>query len=143
MEEFVVSADLTQAVGRTRPLQNEVKVYVISNAPLLGWEVKKFMASELFDLRKPLRRDAADKYQQYADEVIRRLDAGELVGNPEVCAAVGVLPRTGRNYMARFKEHHGDVIRAVGKRITWKSYQNRGSTTRVTSVGEGCGKMSY
>lgn len=136
VEEFVVSADLAQAVGRTRPLQNEVKVYVISNAPLPGWEVTKFMASELFDLRKPLRRDAADKYQQYADEVIRRLDANGWVGNPEVCAAVGVLPRTGRNYMARFKEQHRDRLEVDGNRIAWKPRRDAegGSTTSIASV---------
>ena len=132
LEQFVVSADLAQAIGRTRPLQNEVTVFVISNAPILGWKVEQFLASELFDMQKPLRQDAADKYQQYADEAIRRLDDQQSVSNPEICKSVGIKSRTGRNYMVRFKKQYETRLDLMGKRIAWK--KDSATTTSSTSV---------
>ena len=83
--DFIVSADLSQAVGRIRPLQNDCTAYVISNAPINDWEVQQFCASELFDLRTPLRKDANDNYYRYAFTVDRLLDQQEWVKNSDVC----------------------------------------------------------
>ena len=48
--------------------QRETKVFVISNAPIfVDWDVEQFTASELFDLRQPLRKDAADRYSIYLE----------------------------------------------------------------------------
>jgi hypothetical protein len=119
VEDFLVSAELAQAVGRVRPLQNPATVYVLSNAPVPGWEVEQATASELFDLRRPLRRDAREGFERYAAEVTRRLDTQDWVGNREVCAAIGMKDRTGREMMARFRKRYGPRLAAKGHKICW------------------------
>jgi hypothetical protein len=74
IEEFLLSADLAQAVGGVRPLQNEARVYVLSNAPLPTWEVTQVAASEVFGIRCPLRRDGRENLDRYAAEAIRPLN---------------------------------------------------------------------
>lgn len=116
--DFIVSADLAQAVGRIRPLQNECTAYVISNAPIHDWEVQQFCASELFDLRNPLRKDANDNYQEYIETLDSLMDQQEWIKNSDVCASMGIPERTGSNYWKRYKDDHKDTIIVDGPRIT-------------------------
>jgi len=60
---------------------------------------------------------AADNYEEYAIEIERHLDVNGLVGNPEVCAAVGVGRRNSRTFMKRFREQHQCLIEKAGNRL--------------------------
>jgi len=118
IEEFLVSSDLGQAVGRIRPLQSQVKAYVLSNARIPDWEVTQVCASELFDLRRLLRADAADNYDRYVAEAMRRLRAGKSVTNSAVCNATGIKLRSGRTYLSRFKEDYSAQLLVRGRKLT-------------------------
>jgi hypothetical protein len=115
--DFLVSADLAQAIGRVRPLQNDCIVYVISNASIPDWEVQQFCASELFDLRRPLRKDASDNYQRYRATLDLLLAEKQWVKNTDVCQIAGITERTGRNYWSRYKDDHKESIDIQGPRM--------------------------
>lgn len=117
IQEFFVAAELSQAVGRVRPFQNDCTVLVVSNAPLPGWQAEQYAACELFDLRLPLRRDAADAYCRYAEVTDTLLAGGGWVTNPQVCREMGMPPRTGQAYMARYREDHASELEVVGHRV--------------------------
>jgi hypothetical protein len=110
LRDFVVSADLVQAIGRVRPLQNPATVFVISNAPISGWKVEQFTASELFDMRKSLRRDAAGSYGEYCRAANELLEGVRAISNSQVCEAIKMPERTGRNYWQKFKADYRDQI---------------------------------
>lgn len=116
IEEFVISADLVQAIGRARPLQNAATVFVITNAPLPDWEVEQFMASELFDLRTPLRKDAADNYTIVCEQITRMLEQDIRLTFDQVMDACKLPRRTAQRYWQRFKEENqGSLIIEHGK----------------------------
>ncbi len=115
--DFLVSADLGQAIGRVRPIQNDCTVYVISNAPIPDWEIAQVCASELFDLRQPLRKDANDNYLRYGNTVDLLVAEKEWVKNADVCQVTGIAERTGRNYWNRYKDDHKGRIDIQGPRI--------------------------
>jgi hypothetical protein len=120
LQEFLVSADLVQAIGRIRPLQNGCTIYVLSNAPIPDWQITQFRAAELFDLRQPLRKDARANYDAYVQALLELLDKGTWVSNPEVCANIGVAPRTGLVYMERFRQDHAMRLDIGRHRIRWR-----------------------
>lgn len=115
--DFLVSSDLSQAIGRVRPLQNECTVYVISNAPIPDWEVQQFCASELFDLRTHLRKDASNTYERFVAATERLLLDQQWVKNSDVCASLSLPQRTGRNYWRRFKHDYQDQLIIEGPRL--------------------------
>lgn len=121
IEEFVVSADLVQAIGRVRPLQNDCTVFVVSNAPITDWEVEQFTASELFDMRLPNRKDFADSYQRFCDETNRQLHEHGSAKSSDVCRELEINLRTGRNYMKQYKDDHKETITEKGHSIMLKS----------------------
>ena len=104
LQEFVVSADLVQAIGRVRPLQRPSKIFVISNAQILDWDVEQFMASELFDLRQPLRKDAAIRYFTYLETAKKLLQEGRWITNKNICSYLSMPERTGCEYWYRLKD---------------------------------------
>jgi len=104
LQDFIVSADLVQAIGRVRPLQRPSKVFVLSNAPIFDWDVEQFMASELFDLRQPLRQDAADRYSNYLGAAQSMLEKGQWITNSEICGLLSMPERTGSGYWIRLKD---------------------------------------
>lgn len=115
--EFLVSSDLSQAIGRVRPLQNECTVYVISNAPIPDWEVQQFCASELFDMRTHLRKDASNTYERFVAATERLLIDHPWVKNSDVCASLSLPQRTGRNYWRRLKDDYQDQLVIEGPRV--------------------------
>lgn len=119
--DFVVSAELSQAVGRIRPLQNECTAYVISNAPIQDWEVQQVCASELFDMRQVLRKDARDNYQRYVDVTQELLGRQKWVKNSDVCKLAAIPERSGRNYWSRYKDDYQDRILVQGPRMKLKT----------------------
>lgn len=131
IERFLVGSDLAQAVGRVRPLQNDVTVYVLSNYQVPDWEVEQVSASELFDLRTTTRMDFAENYDRYASELLERLENGEKVGNPEICRALGIEPRSGRNYMTRFREQYHDQLSLKGRKMMLRK---RPTTTKESHL---------
>lgn len=104
LQDFIVSADLVQAIGRVRPLQRETKVFVVSNAPIFDWDVEQFTASELFDLRQPLRRDAAARYSAYLKAADQLLDQVRWITNKDICGRLDMPERTGGQYWNRLKD---------------------------------------
>jgi hypothetical protein len=109
IEQFVVSADLVQAIGRVRPLQNPATVFVISNAPICDWDIDQFTASELFDLRLPLRKDAADNYTMLCQVINEKLDQGGWVTLEDVIGKMA--KRTAQRWWKKFQEeHHAELI---------------------------------
>jgi hypothetical protein len=124
--DFLVSAELAQAIGRVRPLQNDCTVFVLSNARIPDWEVQQFCASELFDLCRWLRKDASDTYQRYSAALDLLFAQREWVKNADVCQATGIPERTGRNYWNRVKDDYKGSIEVQGPRIrrTGIDYKN-------------------
>lgn len=115
--DFLVSSDLSQAIGRVRPLQNECTIYVISNASIPDWEVQQFCASELFDLRTHLRQDASNAYERFVAATERLLLDQQWVKNSDVCASLSIPQRTGRNYWKRLKDDYQNQLIIEGPRI--------------------------
>ncbi len=103
IKDFILSADLVQAIGRVRPLQNDVQVFVLSNAVITGWQVHQRMATELFDIRWHKRADAADNQKRYNEAANALLNTGEYFGNKQVCAQIDMPVRTGQQYWSIFK----------------------------------------
>lgn len=103
LRDHFVSAELAQAVGRLRPLENDCKVVVVTNAPVPVWEVERALSAELFDLARPLRQDAADRYGEYARAAAEIAAGGRKPTNAAVCRALGLSERTGRRYFSRLK----------------------------------------
>lgn len=118
IHDFVVSADLVQAIGRVRPLQNDVTVFVVSNASISDWEVQQFTASELFDMRQPLRKDSAFTYSAFTAKALELLSQGTAVSNAMLCDHLGMPRRTGQSYWTKFKlEHQEQIIEGAGGTI--------------------------
>jgi len=118
IQEFLVSAELSQAIGRVRPLQNERVVYVVSNARIIDWAVKQFMSNELFDLRRPVRSDKAQRYEAYSKECLRQLREQGWTTNSSVCETLGIKEmRRGRELMALFREDYKKEIAIKGQRV--------------------------
>lgn len=85
IQDFVVSADLVQAIGRTRPLQRNCTVYVITNAPINNWEIKQVRLSNMTKVTRCLRKDAADRYLVYKSAALKILRSGEWTTNKKLC----------------------------------------------------------
>lgn len=120
IQDFLVTAELVQAIGRVRPLQRECMVYVITNAKVTDWQVDQFMSSELFDLRRPLRSDCADRYERYVQECFRQLDERGWTTNALVCRELNMCERRGRELMVRAKKEHAERIELVDKKVCRK-----------------------
>lgn len=123
LQDFVVSADLVQAIGRVRPLQRPTNVFVISNAVIFDWDVEQFMASELFDLRQPLRQDAANRYSIYLAAAKHLLKAGNWITNKDVCERLSMSERTGSGYWKRLVDDLRDEIEIGSGRIRRRQVQ--------------------
>lgn len=103
IQEFILSADLVQAIGRVRPLQNEGKVFVLSNAPIPDWKVEQRMASEMFDIKWHKRADAAENQKQYFRAASKLLQSGKFFGNKDICEKIEMSLRTGQDYWTEYK----------------------------------------
>ena len=123
LQDFIVSSDLVQAIGRVRPLQRASKVFVISNAPISDWEVQQFMGSELFDLRQTLRRDAAGRYSEYLNSAQKLLISGHWITNREICQDMGIPQRTGQKYWQQLQDDLEGDIEVESGRIRKKPMQ--------------------
>ena len=99
LRDHFVSAELAQSVGRVRPLANDCTVFVVTNAPIPIWQVERVNADDLFDMLKPLRRDAADRLEAFAEA----LDGGEQPGGSSG-KVIEINARTARRYRARLRE---------------------------------------
>ena len=109
--DFLVCAELAQAIGRVRPLQNKRTVFVISNAQIPGWDVQQFTANELFDVRNTLRRDASSNYQMLSTIVHKLLEGGDWVKVTQVRDAINQLQdRTIAKHWKRFKADNKDRL---------------------------------
>jgi len=117
IEEFLISAELAQAIGRVRPLQRDCTVFVLSNAPIPDWEVEQFMAAELFDLRRPLQKNGAESYRRFIG-IVENLLANSIVVRPkDIYAAVPLSNRQAQRYLKRFKREHSERISLEGFNI--------------------------
>jgi hypothetical protein len=103
IQDFILSADLVQAIGRVRPIQNDVQVFVLSNAPIHDWQVEQYMANELFEIKWHLRSDAADNQRRYFTAANELLQSNHWFGNKEVCQMIEMPERTGRQYWKDFQ----------------------------------------
>ena len=117
IHDFMVSADLIQAIGRVRPLQRPIKVFVLSPAVITDWDVQQFMASELFDLRKPLRKDKAEHYATYLTKAKELLGTDGSITNREICEAIKMAPRTGQNHWSQLQKDLINQIEVQNGRI--------------------------
>jgi hypothetical protein len=117
LQEFIISADLVQAIGRVRPLQNESKVFVLSNAPIQDWYIQQFTAGEVFDIRQPLRTDAADNFREYVEAARTLLTQKKFFGNKEVCEIIDMPIRSGQNHWKRFRRDLKAPVKEENGRI--------------------------
>lgn len=117
VQEFLLSAELVQAIGRVRPLQNPSLVFVISNAPIPDWQVEQFMAAELFDMRQQIRRsDVAQHFEGFCGEVKLLLATGNWVKLMDMTGKYGSA-RTKRRYWQRLIAGIGQRIEVDGRKI--------------------------
>jgi hypothetical protein len=117
IEEFLVTSDLVQAVGRIRPLQSDGLVFVISNGLITDWEVEQFMAAELLEIKIPMRKDASEAFDRYSAAAEQLLSSGNWIKNSSVCVVVGMPIRTGSKYWNRLKDEKKDVLEVEGPRV--------------------------
>ncbi|MCB9921809.1 MAG: hypothetical protein H6822_06490 [Planctomycetaceae bacterium] len=120
IQEFLVSAEISQAIGRLRPLQNDCVVYVITNCEIKDWTFQQFTASELFEMRRSLRRDCADAYERYSQVACRKLQDCGSTSNAEICKELNFNMRRGREHLARFKNYHKQKIDCKGHTVRLK-----------------------
>jgi hypothetical protein len=72
---------------------------------------------------KPARRPRSDflkNYAAYEAKAKELLDAGQLVGNADVCRALGTNPCNSLRYRQRFVEQYGDFLEG-GWKFKWKA----------------------
>ena len=122
--QFLVSAELSQAVGRVRPLQNDCTVFVISNAPVPDWDIEQFTASELFDVRNALRRDAFRNYEVLSGVISGFLGNGQWLELSQVRSAIDsqvMSERTLKTHWGRYKADHKDILEIAHGRIRLKA----------------------
>lgn len=103
IQEFILTADLVQAIGRVRPLQNEVQVFVMSNAPIHNWQVEQRMATEMFEIQWQKRSDAAENKRRYFNAASELLKTGKFYGNKDVCEQIEMAIRTGQQYWSEYR----------------------------------------
>ena len=127
IQDFLITAELVQGIGRVRPLQNECSVFVITNAKITDWDIEQFMASEMFDLRPAKRKDFADNYKQYVDQCFRQIEEQGSTTNPQVCKRLDLHPRRGRDYLKQMKHDYREVVVQNGRNLSFK----QSSTTRT------------
>jgi hypothetical protein len=113
--EHTVTAELTQAADRARVLIHpEAMVYLLTNEPCPDlWFAEMCYADNLFDLT-PRRSDYLANYAAYEAKARELLDAGKLIGNADVCRALGRTPEWGKRHWQDFRAAHKD--RLDGKR---------------------------
>jgi len=122
--QFLVSAELSQAIGRVRPLQNDCTVFVISNAPIPDWDIEQFTASELFDVRNALRRDAFRNYEVLSGVINGFLANGQWLELSQVRCAIDsqvMSERTLKTHWGRYKVDHKDILEVAHGKIRLKA----------------------
>lgn len=116
LEDFIVTADLAQAIGRVRPLQRESTIFVITNASLGDWEVEQFTAAELFDVRLPTKKDAAENYLRVSEIINGLLKDDRWVTFNDILGASGMPKGTLARHWHRYRqEHQSELIIKRGK----------------------------
>jgi hypothetical protein len=97
----VVVGELTQAIGRLRPLTNPATIYIACNEPLpLALDVTAVYAAELFpDMGPSSRRsDFQQRVRQYAAAMQELIDAELEPTNLAVCQRLGLKQPNGLRY---------------------------------------------
>ena len=97
----VVTGELTQAIGRLRPLTNPATIYVASNEPLPDTlHVAPVYAAELFPamVASSRRSDLKDRVRRYAEAMAELAAAGQTPTNRAVCARLGIAECNGHRY---------------------------------------------
>jgi len=97
----VVVGELTQAIGRLRPLTNPATVYVITNEVLpAALDVVAVYAAELFPAMGTAGRrcDFQQRVRQYADAMRELIDAEVEPTNLAVCERLGLKAPNGLRY---------------------------------------------
>jgi len=133
IQDFLLSAELVQAIGRVRPLQNPSTVFVLSNAPIPDWEVEQFMASELFDMRQQIRRtDAAGRFNKFCQAVDSLLLSGDWISLKQIFEAAGDLStRTVRRYWADYRQQNNGMLELNGRRVRLQKETDEGELLPV------------
>ena len=120
--QFLVSAELSQAIGRVRPLQNDCTVFVVSNAPIPDWDIEQFTASELFDVRNVLRKDAFRNYKHLSGVINSLLANGQWLELSQVRSAIDSMSeRTLKSHWSRYKDDHKDILELAHGKIRLKA----------------------
>lgn len=98
----VVTGELTQAIGRLRPLTNDATIYVATNEPLPypALDVTPVYAAELFPAMGASNRrsDFQDRVRAYAAAMGELEAAGVTPTNRAVCAKLGIKECNGFRY---------------------------------------------
>jgi hypothetical protein len=119
--DHTVTAELTHAADRARVLiHRDATVYLVTNEPCPRlWFAEMCFAGDFLDLSRAPRSDFESAYQGYAAKAKELLDAGQAVGNADVCRAMGQRPCRGWRYWQRFLMDNGDALEGVRK-VRWK-----------------------
>lgn len=116
-----VTAELTHAADRARILiHRSACVYLVTNEPCprLFPFVEMCHANECFDLSK--NRAHFDRaYASYKAKVIELLDAGEWVGNADVCRALHQTNSWGWRYWRQFRQESEDALEG-DRKVRWR-----------------------
>jgi hypothetical protein len=121
--DHTVTAELTHAADRARVLlHRDAVVYLLTNEPCPRlWFAEMCYASDLLDLSDDGgRADFRQNYAGYEAKAKELLDAGNSIGNADVCRALGrPRPGWGKRYWTRFLERFGDSLEGERK-VRWK-----------------------
>jgi hypothetical protein len=119
--QHTVTAELTHAADRARVLIHpQATVYLVTNeiCPNL-WFAEMCYAGDFLDLSPGKRADFEEGFNRYAHKAQELLDAGKVVGNADVCRALGRKPGWGKRYWQEFLARSGDALQGTRK-FRWK-----------------------
>jgi len=95
-------------------------VYLVTSEPCPKlWFAEKCYAGDLLDLSGARRSDFEQNYAAYEGKALELLNSGGLIGNADVCRALGKTKDWGRRYWRCFLEKYEDAL--IGKKkMRWK-----------------------
>ena len=96
-------------------------VYLVTNEPCPGlWFAEMCYAADLLDLSGGRRRaDYEENYSAYCQKAQALLDAGQTIGNADVCRELGHKATWGHRYWGAFLRDFGDALEGERK-VRWK-----------------------
>lgn len=117
-----VTAELTQAADRARVLiHQDAVVYLVTNEPCPQlWFAEMCYAWDLLESRPVARADFEQNSTAFEEKALELLNAGQTIGNADVCRALDRKPGWGKRYWTAFNSKYSDSLEGTRK-VRWKA----------------------